>query len=63
MAASTSHCSNDLRGPASSQLYISGEVHWGGKLNRTITAKGFSYPHTEFGVLRSRRLAVKFATN
>ena len=24
---------------------------------------GFSYPHTEFGARRSRRLAVKFATN
>ena len=29
----------------------------------TITAKAFSYPHTEFGALRSRRLAVKFATD
>ena len=33
------------------------------ELNREIIAKGFSYPHTEFGALRSRRLAVKFATN
>ena len=29
----------------------------------TIKAKGISYPHTEFGARRSRRLAVKFATN
>ena len=29
----------------------------------TITAKAFSYPHTEFGARRSRRMAVKFATN
>ena len=31
--------------------------------NRAITAKAFSYPHTEFGALRSRRLAGKFPTN
>ena len=28
-----------------------------------ITAKAFSYPHTEFGALRSRRLALKCVTN
>ena len=31
--------------------------------NVYITAKAFSYPHTEFGALRSRRLALKCATN
>ena len=35
----------------------------GGKSIHTIIAKGFSYPHTEFGARRSRRLAVKFASN
>ena len=35
----------------------------GGESIHTITAKGFSYPHTEFGARRSRCLAVKFATN
>ena len=40
-----------------------GGVHRKKKSNRAITAKAFSYPHTEFGALRSRRLAGKFATN
>ena len=58
----------DFRGPASSELYISrgggGGGFTGEKIsNRAITAKAFSYPHTEFGALRSRRPAGKFATN
>ena len=40
-----------------------GGVHRGEKAIHLITAKGFSYLHTEFGAHRSRRLAVKFATN
>ena len=58
-------------GPASSQLYIRGGGGGGGggftgkkkKLILYITAKGFSYPHTEFGALRSRRLGIMSATN
>ena len=47
-------------GPASSQHYNSG----GGspekkKKNHHITDNAFSYIRTEFGALRSRRLAVK----
>ena len=53
----------NFRGPASSQLYNSGGVHRKKMWIHTITAKAFSYPHTEFGALRSRRLAVKFATD
>ena len=53
----------NFRGPASSQLYISGGFT-GKKMSlRCITAKAFSYPHTEFGALRSRRLGVMSATN
>ncbi len=42
-----------------SALYVrGGGVHRKKMWIRTITAKFFSYPHTEFGGLRSRRLAV-----
>ena len=57
-------------GPASSQHYNSGGVHRGGgggggepKKPHYITAKSFSNPHTDFGAGRSRRLAVRTATN
>ena len=48
---------------ASSQLYFSGGGSPEKKSIHTITAKGFSYPHTEFEALRSRGLAVNRAKN
>ena len=61
-----------FRGPASSQLYNTGGGGGGGggglleKKNfffAQITAKAFSYPHTEFGARRSMRVGVRSATN
>ena len=49
--------------PLLNSISQGGGVTGGGKSNRAITAKAFSYPHTEFGALRSRRLVGKFATN
>ena len=51
-----------------SALYLRGGLvggGGGGGGNKTgyITAKAFSYPHTEFGGRRSRCLALKCATN
>ena len=50
-------------GPASSQHYNSGGVHRKKKKTHSITAKAFSYIRTEFGALRSRRLAVNPVEN
>ena len=52
-----------IRGPASSQLYISGGVYRKRKEIAEITAKAFSYPHTEFGARRSRHVGVRSAKN
>ena len=45
-------------GPASSQHYNSGGGSPEKKKNHYITDNAFSYIRTEFGALRSRRLAV-----
>ena len=50
-----------LGGPSSSQHYNSGGGGGSpekGEKNQSTTAKAFSYIRTEFGALRSRRLAV-----
>ena len=51
----------DFRGPASSQLYISGGVHRKKKFFAQITAIAFSYIRTEFGASRSMRVGVRSA--
>ena len=54
----------DFRGPASSQLYISGGVHRKKKKNfAQITAIAFSYIRTEFGASRSMRVGVRSVIN
>ena len=55
----------DFRGPPLFNTISQGGggVYLGKMWIHTITAKAFSYPHTEFGALRSSRLAVKFASD
>ena len=48
--------------PASSNRHNSGRVHWKKNVH-TITAKGFSNPHTRFQAPQSRRLGINHDTN
>ena len=50
-----------FRGPASSQLYISGGFTGEKKNFALITAIAFSYIRTEFGASRSMRVGVRSA--